>query len=155
MKNKLLIFFIIGIILIPILVIAAQDRSAKEILLSGGKKGDVLFPHRIHQVVLKDCTKCHNLFPQSLGSIEKLKISKKLKRKQVMKKCRNCHKAKREAGEKSGPIGCNACHLKNVDKTTSAIIHNRFRSSLPDLKSQKHQKSQLFHLLLSFQIEQI
>ena len=29
------------------------------------------------------------------------------------------------------------------------------KSSLPDLKSQKHQKSQLFHLFLSFQIKQI
>ncbi len=112
MKSKLPVIFIIGIILAPLLLFAAQDRGTKEIILSGGKKGDVPFPHRIHQVVLKDCAKCHNLFPQASGSIEKLKANKKLKAKQVMKECKNCHKAKKRAGEKTGPTGCKACHSK-------------------------------------------
>ena len=112
MKSKLLVIFIIGIIIAPLLVVAAQDRGAKEILLSGGKKGDAPFPHSIHQVVLQDCTKCHNLFPQEPGSIEELKANKKLETKQVMKQCKNCHKAKKKAGEKTGPIGCKACHSR-------------------------------------------
>ena len=112
MKGKLTIIFIFGIIITPLLVIAAQDRGAKEILLSGGKRGDVPFPHGIHQVVLKDCIKCHNLFPQASGAIEKLKANKKLKVKQVMKQCKNCHKATKKAGKKAGPIGCKACHTK-------------------------------------------
>ena len=112
MKSKLQIIFIIGIILAPLLLIAAQDRGAEEMLLSGGKKGDVPFPHRIHQVVLEDCNKCHNLFPQIPGSLEKLKANKKLETKQVMKRCRNCHKAKKGAGEKTGPTGCKACHSR-------------------------------------------
>jgi len=109
MKTKLSIFFIITI-LSPLLLFAAQDKGSKEILLSGGKKGDVPFPHHIHQVVLKDCTKCHNLFPQTPGAIEKLKANKRLETKEVMKQCRNCHKAKKWAGEKAGPTGCKACH---------------------------------------------
>jgi len=112
MKSKLALIFIIGIIIAPLLIVEAQDRGAKEILLSGGKKGDVPFPHGIHQVVLQDCTQCHNLFPQEPGAIGKLKADKKLKTKQVMKQCKNCHKAKKEAGEKAGPIGCKACHSK-------------------------------------------
>lgn len=112
MKSKLPIFFIIGIILAPLLLFAAQNNGSKEMLLFGGNKGDVLFPHHMHQVVLKDCNKCHNLFPQISGSIEKLKADKKLKIKQVMKQCRNCHKAKKRAGKKTGPTGCKACHSK-------------------------------------------
>ena len=112
MKSKSALIFIVGIILAPLLVVAAQDGGVKEILLSGGKKGDVPFPHLIHQVVLKDCNKCHDLFPQIPGSLEKLKANKKLETKQVMKRCRNCHKAKKGAGEKTGPTGCTACHSK-------------------------------------------
>jgi len=112
MKTKLPVLFIIGIILAPLLLMAAQNRGVEKILLSGGRKGDVSFPHSLHQVVLKDCSKCHNLFPQTPGSIEKLKAKKKLEAKQVMKQCRDCHKAKKETGEKTGPIGCKACHIK-------------------------------------------
>ncbi len=112
MKGKSQIIFIIGIILAPLLLIAAQNRGAEEMLLSGGKRGDVPFPHRIHQVVLDDCNKCHDLFPQIPGSIEKLKANQTLGKKQVMKQCRNCHKAKKGSGEKAGPTGCKACHIK-------------------------------------------
>ena len=112
MKSKLQIILMIGIILAPLLLIAAQNRGAEEMLLSGGKKGDVPFPHSIHQVVLEDCNKCHDLFPQIPGSLEKLKANKKLEKKQVMKQCKNCHKAKKGAGEKTGPTGCKACHSK-------------------------------------------
>ena len=112
MKSKSVLIFIIGIIIAPLLVVAAQDRGAKEILLSGGKKGDVSFPHSIHQATPVNCDKCHNLFPQKAGSIEKLKANKKLETKQVMRQCRNCHKAKKKTGEKTGPTGCKACHCK-------------------------------------------
>jgi 23S rRNA (cytidine1920-2'-O)/16S rRNA (cytidine1409-2'-O)-methyltransferase len=35
--------------------------------------------------------------------------------------------------------------LRNGDKTTSTTMHHSFRPPLPDLKSQKHQNSLLFH----------
>jgi hypothetical protein len=38
--------------------------------------------------------------------------------------------------------------LRNGDKTTSSTMHHSFRPPLPDLKSQKHQNSLLFHQLL-------
>ena len=112
MTIKLSVIFIIGTILAPLLLIAAQNRGAEDILLFGGNKGDVTFPHRIHQAALGDCDQCHNLFPQAEGSIEDLKANKRLEKKQVMKECRNCHKSKKEIGEKTGPTGCKACHSK-------------------------------------------
>jgi hypothetical protein len=108
---KLPVFFIIGIILAPLLLNAAQNRGAEDMLLFGGNKGDVAFPHRIHQVAIGDCDQCHNLFSQTKGSIEELKANKRLEKKQVMKECRNCHKSKK-TGEKTGPTGCKACHGK-------------------------------------------
>jgi hypothetical protein len=36
----------------------------------------------------------------------------------------------------------------NGDETTSTTMHHSFRPPLPDLKSQKHQNSLLFHQLL-------
>jgi hypothetical protein len=38
--------------------------------------------------------------------------------------------------------------LRNWDEITSATMHHSFRPPLPDLKSQKHQNSLLFHKLL-------
>jgi hypothetical protein len=37
---------------------------------------------------------------------------------------------------------------RNGDEITSATMHHSFRPPLPDLKSQKHQNSLLFHQLL-------
>jgi hypothetical protein len=45
--------------------------------------------------------------------------------------------------------------VRNGDEITSATMHHSFRPPLPDLKSQKHQNSLLFHQLLGFEIEQI
>ena len=112
MKSKLAVFFIVIMFFFPLLLSAVQNRGVKEILLSGGKNGEVLFPHGMHQASLKDCNMCHDLFPQVLGSIEKLKANKKLEIKQVMKQCRDCHKGKKKIGKKTGPIGCRGCHRK-------------------------------------------
>jgi len=76
-------------------------------------KGNVYFPHHMHQDNIKDCNVCHNLFPQQAGVIQDLKNLEKLKKKQVMnKKCLKCHRAKKKAGEKTGPTSCSKCHLK-------------------------------------------
>ena len=40
--------------------------------------------------------------------------------------------------------------LRNVDEITSPTMHHSFRPPLPDLKSQKHQNSLLFHLVTPF-----
>jgi hypothetical protein len=92
---------------------AAQDKGDENIELDGGKRGKVSFPHWQHQANLSDCQVCHSVFPQKSGSIESLKAEGKLKKKHVMNKlCTKCHKAKKKAGERSGPTTCKKCHNK-------------------------------------------
>lgn len=91
----------------------AENKGAETIMISAGNRGDVNFPHRQHQERLTDCKPCHELFPKTSGSINALKSEGKLSNKQVMNTlCVDCHRTKRDAGEKSGPVSCNACHTK-------------------------------------------
>lgn len=94
--------------------VAEQNKGAKEIELNGGIRGKVPFPHHRHQEKLEDCNICHSIFEQKAGIIDELKAQGKLKKKHVMNKlCNKCHKEKIIAGEKTGPITCAKCHLKN------------------------------------------
>ena len=96
-----------------------QNKGASDIELAGGKRGNVPFPHHLHQEKLGDCQICHSVFEQKSGSIEELKTQGKLKKKYVMNKlCTKCHKEKKRAGEKSGPTTCKRCHIKE-SKVTS------------------------------------
>jgi len=106
------LMLLIGIMLVSSMLIAGQNKGTKEMVLFGGRKGNVSFPHHRHQTILGDCNICHNLFPKVTGSILDLKVNKKLKNKQVMEQCSNCHKAKEKAGDKAGPTRCKACHNK-------------------------------------------
>ena len=91
-----------------------EDKGAADMVLAGGKRGDVPFPHLTHQEKLVDCNICHAVFPQEKGAIETLKAEGKLKPKQVMnKQCTKCHKDKKRAGEKAGPTTCKSCHHKD------------------------------------------
>jgi hypothetical protein len=90
-----------------------QDQGAEDMTLYGGTRGDVPFPHRIHQVNLVDCQICHVLFPQVAGSIEDLKTNGQLTKKQVMnKQCTKCHREKKKQGLKTGPTTCKQCHIR-------------------------------------------
>ena len=90
-----------------------QNKGAESIEIDGGTRGKVPFPHRQHQERIVDCKTCHSVFPQKSGSIEELKAQGKLKKKHVMNKlCTKCHKAKKKAGQKSGPTKCSKCHIK-------------------------------------------
>lgn len=92
---------------------AAENAGAAQMTLPGGGSGSVPFPHQAHQTALKDCQLCHGSFPQQPGAIETLKAQGALESKQVMnKQCIACHKQKKTAGEKSGPITCTGCHQK-------------------------------------------
>lgn len=92
---------------------AVENKGAKDLVLDGGQRGKVPFPHHHHQNTLVDCQICHNQFPQQKGSIAKLKSEGKLKKKQVMiKLCTSCHRRKKKAGEKSGPTTCSKCHIQ-------------------------------------------
>jgi len=114
MKSKAIVFLIVlGIVFTAALITANQDRGAADIMLNGGTKGKVPFPHQKHQNTPDDCNVCHAFFPQIPGSIDQLKAQEKLEKKQVMNKlCIKCHKAKKEAGSKTGPTTCSTCHVK-------------------------------------------
>jgi hypothetical protein len=91
-----------------------QDRGAADIMLEGGSRGEVPFPHRRHQEALEEgCQTCHELFPQKKGSIETLKSEGKLEPKYVMNKlCTSCHRKYRREGIEAGPTVCSQCHHK-------------------------------------------
>ncbi|UCD33531.1 MAG: cytochrome c3 family protein [Desulfobacterales bacterium] len=113
MKSKIVILLIILGMLIGVALAAdIQKMGAPDIVLDGGKRGAVHFPHRIHQDVLIDCNICHEIFPQIPGTIANLKDKGRLEKKQVMNHCKGCHKKLTNAGNKAGPVTCNKCHLK-------------------------------------------
>jgi len=92
---------------------AGEDQGPAKMTLTGGSRGQVPFPHRLHQENLEDCRICHELFPQQQGAIDTLKSQGKLESKQVMNKlCTACHRDRRRAGEPSGPITCSDCHVR-------------------------------------------
>ena len=93
--------------------LATENPGAENIVLEGGKRGKVPFPHLKHQKNLGDCKICHSVFPQEPGAVEKLKAEGTLKKKYVMNKlCTKCHKETKRAGQPSGPTSCAKCHIK-------------------------------------------
>jgi len=106
---------IAAIVLMTAFTVAAVElnKGAASLEIPAQSKGNVLFPHRLHQEMLGDCTICHFLFPQIPGSIKDLKAEGKLQKKRVMNKlCVKCHMAEKKAGNKSGPTACSKCHIK-------------------------------------------
>jgi hypothetical protein len=91
-----------------------QEPGAPDMVLEGGSRGEVPFPHQRHQAALKgECQACHELFPQKKGSIEALKAEGRLEPKQVMNKlCTSCHRKYRREGIDAGPTVCSQCHQK-------------------------------------------
>lgn len=113
MKLKAVALAITGCILVAGLSLAVENKGAGQIELNGGTRGHIPFPHHQHQNVLVDCNVCHDFFPQEKDAIDRLKADGKLKKKQVMNKlCTKCHKEKKKAGEKTGPVTCKQCHIK-------------------------------------------
>ena len=88
----------------------APKKGAAQIVVNGGPKGDIAFPHAKHQDTLKDCSLCHAQFGQEPGVIVRLKAAGSLEPKAVMKACIACHKKGMEAGQKTGPTSCVKCH---------------------------------------------
>jgi hypothetical protein len=93
---------------------AELDQGAENMMLDGGRQGQVAFGHHRHQAALGDCGLCHDLFPQEAGSIQRLKTQGQLKPKSdVMNKlCIKCHRARKNAGETTGPLTCATCHQR-------------------------------------------
>jgi nitrate reductase cytochrome c-type subunit len=112
-KTTKLAVLLVLIVFTGAVVFAMPNHGKEEINIDGGKKGNIDFPHRIHQDILGDCNICHAVFPQKPGIIKELKAQKKLKKRQVMTKiCLNCHKSMKKAGKETGPTNCSQCHVK-------------------------------------------
>jgi hypothetical protein len=59
--KKIIVWMISGLFLFSIAF--AINKGQEKITLDGGKRGDVPFPHRLHQNKLADdCNACHQLF---------------------------------------------------------------------------------------------
>jgi len=112
MKRKLIILLLSGFFIFLFTTAVSQNKGAENILLEGGKLGSVPFSHHIHQKLISDCNICHKAFPQTAGSIEKLKTEGKLKKKEAMDQCVECHKKDATTGAKALPIKCSECHKK-------------------------------------------
>lgn len=114
----LLIGAMVAILLVAFFASASDtkktlDKGAEDMVLNGGTRGVVPFPHLRHQTKLADCQACHDLFPQEKGSIDKLKAAGNLKSKQVMNsRCIKCHRTEKRAGRAAGPTACTQCHQK-------------------------------------------
>ena len=85
-------------------------KGPENMVLHGGRFGDVLFAHQKHHTAVGDCNACHNLFPKEKNSISQLKAKGKLRNREVMGQCTSCHFVKSKTGEKSGPTSCGGCH---------------------------------------------
>jgi len=88
----------------------APKKGAAQIVVNGGPKGDIDFPHAKHQDTLKDCNVCHSQFAREPGVIVKLKAAGSLEPKAVMKACIACHKKRGEEKLSAGPTACAKCH---------------------------------------------
>jgi len=113
MKGKIIAILVCTAVVLSGVGLAVENKGAATMELTGGERGNVPFPHHQHQNQLVDCKICHDTFPQEKGAIDRLKKEGKLQPKQIMnKQCTKCHKEKRKAGEKSGPVTCKQCHIK-------------------------------------------
>jgi cytochrome c-type protein NrfB len=106
------LMMLVSILLLAAALAAERNMGAPTLVIPAGIKPDVTLPHAVHQTALENCDRCHNLFPQAAGSIAQMKESGALKKMQVMKQCRECHKEMTEAGKKAGPVNCDECHRK-------------------------------------------
>ena len=93
-----------------------ENKGAENMVLTGGQRGNVSFPHARHQTVLKDCNFCHHLFPQKKGSIQALIGEGKMKKRAVMLECQGCHRKMKKTLLKAGPISCSGCHDQSMKK---------------------------------------
>ena len=80
-----------------IIVTAGMALGADTITLPA-KNGDISFPHKKHQGLLKDCKTCHEKGPGKIEGFGK---------DWAHKTCKGCHETKQ-----AGPTKCAECHKK-------------------------------------------
>jgi hypothetical protein len=80
------------------LVTFAGTVFAAEIIELPASMGKVSFPHKKHQDILKDCSKCHAKGPGKIAELGK---------DWAHKTCKGCH-----TEMKKGPTSCGDCHKR-------------------------------------------
>lgn len=91
----------------------AGQKGSENIMIDGGRLGNVTLPHWQHQKALSDdCNACHKLFPKEKQSISRMKESASLQKKAVMNNCIACHKELIAQSKTAGPVNCKGCHKK-------------------------------------------
>ncbi len=78
---------------------SAGYALAADVITFPAKMGNVTFPHKMHQDMLKDCKLCHEKAPGKIAGFGKEKAHKL---------CISCHKSKEK-----GPTTCTGCHKKS------------------------------------------
>lgn len=76
----------------------ASFAIAADVMTFPANMGNVTFPHKMHQELLKDCKVCHANTPGKIEGFCK-DVAHKL--------CIDCHKSKG-----MGPTTCKSCHKK-------------------------------------------
>lgn len=90
--------------MLAVTAFAGMAFAGDVIEFAAPKKGKVTFPHKTHQVALKDCKKCHEKAPGKIAGFGGQAAGHAL--------CKQCHTDMKAAGQKTGPTGCNDCHKK-------------------------------------------
>jgi cytochrome c553 len=81
-----------------LIVVTAGMALAADTITLPAKNGDISFPHKKHQELLKDCKTCHEKGPGKIEGFGK---------DWAHKTCKACHEAK-----STGPTKCAECHKK-------------------------------------------
>ena len=81
-----------------LIVVTAVMALAADTITLPAKNGDISFPHKKHQELLKDCKTCHEKGPGKIEGFGK---------DWAHKTCKGCHETK-----KLGPTKCGECHKK-------------------------------------------
>ncbi|WP_298267825.1 cytochrome c7 [Geobacter sp.] len=79
-------------------VFAASLAFAADEIVLKAKNGNITFPHKKHQELLKDCKKCHEKGPGKIEGFGK---------DWAHKTCKGCHEEM-----KKGPTKCGECHKR-------------------------------------------
>jgi hypothetical protein len=80
------------------LAVFTGTAFADDVINLPASMGKVTFPHKKHQQMLRDCTKCHEKGPGKIAELGK---------DWAHKTCKGCH-----TEMKKGPVSCKDCHKK-------------------------------------------
>ena len=89
---------IIAAVAITIFTTGMALAAGPESITLNAKMGNVTFPHKKHQELLKSCKPCHEKAPGKIEGLDK---------DWAHKTCKGCHTEKAK-----GPTKCSECHKK-------------------------------------------